>query len=72
MKKHAGVEDIHRVMRRNRLRWYGHLQRKEDGDQVKMCMNFEFDGTRGAGRPRNTWKATVKEDMKAMNIEEGE
>ena len=32
MKKHAGVEDIHRVMRRNRLRWYGHLQRKEDGD----------------------------------------
>ena len=72
IRRHASVEDIHKVMRRNRLRWYGHVQRKDDSDWVKRCMNFEFDGTRGAGRPRNTWKVTVKEDMKAMNIEEGE
>ena len=72
LRRHAGVENIHKVMRRNRLRWYGHVQRKEDGDWVKKCMNIEFDGTRGAGRPRNTWRATVREDMKAMNIEDRE
>ena len=72
IRRHAGVENIHHVIRRNRLRWYGHVQRKDENDWVKSCMNIEFDGIRGVGRPVNTWEATVKDDMKAMNIDGSE
>jgi len=32
------LEDIISVLQRNRLRWYGHVLRKEDNDWVKKCM----------------------------------
>ena len=69
IRRHAGVERIHDVMRRNRLRWYGHVKRKDGDDWVKSCMDFEFDGTRGVGRPMNSWEGTVKDDLAAMNID---
>ena len=72
IRRHAGVENIHAVMRRNRLRWYGHVQRKDDDDWVKSCMNIAFDGRRSVGRPMTTWETTVKDDMNALNIDGSE
>ena len=72
IRRHAGVENIHAVMRRNRLRWYGHVQRKDDDDWVKSCMNIAFDGRRSVGRPTTTWETTVKDDMNALNIDGSE
>ena len=44
------LEDIISVLQRNRLRWYGHVLRKEDNDWVKKCMEYEVEGTRPGGR----------------------
>jgi hypothetical protein len=33
----VGVEAISDVCMRNRLRWFGHVERKEDDDWVKRC-----------------------------------
>ena len=41
-----GVDLIISVLQRNRLRWYGHVLRKEDNDWVKKCMEYEVEGTR--------------------------
>jgi hypothetical protein len=30
--KHLGIESVTDVMRRGRLRWYGHVERKNDED----------------------------------------
>ena len=46
------LEDIISVLQRNRLRWHGHLLRKEDNDWVKKCMDYKVEGTRPRGRER--------------------
>ena len=51
-------------MRRGRLRWFGHVKRKEVDDWVSACRNLEVAGSRGRGRPRMTWRAQLDGDMK--------
>jgi hypothetical protein len=46
------VEPIVEVCRRNRLRWFGHVERKGDDDWVKRCTRMEVEGNRPRGRPR--------------------
>ena len=33
------------ILQQNRLRWYGHVLRKEDTDWVKKCMEYEVEGS---------------------------
>ncbi len=40
-------------MRRRRLRWFGHVERKKVDDWVNACRNLEVAGCRGRGRPKN-------------------
>ena len=56
------------MVRRNRLRWCGHVERKADGDWVKGCTNLNLEGTRPRGRPKKTWMEVVKNDMKIMGL----
>ena len=35
-------------MRRSRLRWFGHVVRKDDQQWVKKCMDFKVDGSAGS------------------------
>jgi len=47
--------DITSLLQQNRLRWYGHVLRKDDNDWVKKCMEHEVVGSRPRGRPKRTW-----------------
>ena len=38
------VDDIALVLQQNRLRWYGHVLRKDDDHWVKKCMEYEVEG----------------------------
>ena len=60
----CGLKDIAVVMKRNRLRWYGHVMRREEGDPLKTVREVTAPGSRPRGRPKKTWSATVKEDLK--------
>jgi len=53
------------VLQQNRLRWYGHVLRKDDDDWVKKCMEYEVQGPRPRGRPKRTWREVVREDCLA-------
>ena len=48
------------VLQQNRLRWYGHVLRKEDNDWVKKCMEYKVEGARPRGRPKKTWREIVE------------
>ena len=63
-----GVDDIAFVLQQNRLRWYGHVLRKEDDDSVKKCMEYEVEGPRPRGRPKRTWREVVREDCQARKM----
>ena len=58
-----GIEGVEEVVRRGRLRWFGHVERKEADDWVSKCRNLVVVGGVKKGRPRKTWMECVKEDM---------
>jgi len=45
-RERLALGDIISVLQQNRLRWYGHVLRKEDNDWVKKCMEYEAGGAR--------------------------
>ena len=63
-----GVDDIAFVLQQNRLRWYGHVLRKDDDDWVKKCMEYEVEGPRPWGRPKRTWTEVVRGDCQARKL----
>jgi len=59
LRERLGVDDIAFILQQNRLRWYGHVLRKDD-DRVKKCMEYEVEGPRPRGRPKRLSERTVK------------
>ncbi|MBJ5627073.1 hypothetical protein JGG67_22900, partial [Salmonella enterica subsp. enterica serovar Derby] len=68
LREQVGVEAVSDVLRRNRLRWFGHVERKAHDDWVKKCTVMEVEGKRPKGRPRKTWMEVVRNDMKQMHL----
>jgi len=48
-RERLGVDDIALILQQNRLRWYGHVLRKDDDDWAKKCMEYGKD-QRGPGK----------------------
>ena len=59
------IEKISDVMRCNRLRWMGHVLRKEGNDWVKKSMEMTVEGR---GRPKMTWEKVFERDMKVRGL----
>src|SRR5260221_13079558 len=68
LRERMGVEAIAVVVKRNRLRRFGHVERKDDGDWMKGCTVLEEEGQKPRGRPKKTWMDVVKRDMKEMGL----
>ena len=68
LRERLGIEAIEDVVRRNRLMWFGHLERKEDSCLVKKCITVQVDGKRPSGRPRLMWRQIVESDMKKIRL----
>ena len=56
------------VVRRGRLRWFGHVERKSGDDWVSACRNVVVAGVRCVGRGRKTWYECVKDNMKVLSL----
>ena len=49
-----GSQSMDEVVRRGRLRWFVHVERKSGDDWVSACRNVVVAGVRCAGRGRKT------------------
>ena len=38
-----------------RLRWFGHLKRRDENSILRRAMELEVEGRRPVGRPKKTW-----------------
>ena len=52
LRERLGIDMI-LILQQNRLRWYGHVLRKEGTDWVKKCMEYDVEGSRPRGRPKS-------------------
>ena len=41
-----GLEPVSLMIKKSRLRWFGHVERKDDNDWVKRCVTWEAVGIR--------------------------
>ena len=63
-----GIESVVEVVRRSRLRWFGHVERLSADNWVSVCRGIEVAGSRGRGRGRKTWNECVVEDMRRLRL----
>ena len=66
------VVEISKKVQEGRLRWYGHLLRREEDHVGKRTMEMEVNGRRRRGRPRKRWKDCVGEDLRVKGLDEVE
>jgi len=72
MRQEMGVMAINNAIKLGRLRWFGHVKRREEGNWVRRCMDMEIEGRNPKGRPKRTWRQVVREDLRLMGVEEEE
>jgi hypothetical protein len=65
-----GVDNVCDKLAVNRLRWFGHVVRKDEGDVVKRVWRMNVGDKMTRGRPEITWMQVVKKDMKARGVQE--
>ena len=69
IRKMVGVAPIQDKLRENRLRWFGHVQRRPIEAVVRRCDTGVAEGTsRGSGRPRLKWENSVNRDMTLLDL----
>ena len=53
-------------IRKRKWGWLGHTLRKPIEDITRQALEWNPQGKRGRGRPKNTWRRTVLEEAKGM------
>jgi hypothetical protein len=49
-------------IRKRKFRWIGHTLKKDDEQTSKVALQWNPQGNRGSGRPRNSWRrSTLRE-----------
>ena len=62
------VSPIDEVMRGVRLRWFGHVQRRDANKVTRRVMELAIPGARRRGRPKKTCHQQIKEDMTGVSV----
>ena len=61
-------EAIDQLAMANSVCWYDHVLRSEDGDVLRMALDFEVEGQRKKERLKRTWKMQVDEENKKVGL----
>ena len=66
----AQVGQFGEKTREARLRWYGHVLRKDDGYIGRRVLRMKLPGKKKWGRPKRRFMDVVKEDMAEVEVTE--
>ncbi|XP_059285302.1 uncharacterized protein LOC132038635 [Lycium ferocissimum] len=67
----VGVASVEDKMREVRLRWFGHVKRRDTDAPMRRCERLAMDGfRRGRGRPKKYWGEVIRHDMAQLQLTE--
>ena len=47
----VGVDDLEEHLRQKKLRWFGHMVRRDEEAEIKKVLELKIEGRRKRGRP---------------------
>ena len=62
------IDDIGEVMQQNRLRWFGHVERRDELCWLKRIETLQADDNGVKGRPKKRWREVLREDMREETL----
>ena len=60
----VGVNDLEVHLRQKRLRWFGHIVRRDEEVEKKKVFELKIEERKKRGRPVKRWIDVVEEDMR--------
>jgi len=71
IRERVGVAPLEDKLRETILRWFGHVKRRSASELVRMCKVLDLlQYRRGRGRPKTSWNAVIRSDMKSLGLTE--
>ena len=62
------VGEITKKVQERKLKWYGHVMRREEHHVGRRAMEMKVQGRRKKGRPKRRWLDKVKDDIKEKGL----
>ncbi|XP_075096104.1 uncharacterized protein LOC142174207 [Nicotiana tabacum] len=63
----VGVAAIEDKLRESRLRWFGHVRKRDMDAPVRRCERWTMTGLRkGRSRPKKYWGVVTRQDMSVL------
>ena len=60
--------EITKKVQEKRLKWYGHVMRREEHRVGRRAMEMKVQGRRKRGIPKRRWLDKVKDDIKEKGL----
>ncbi|VFQ90818.1 unnamed protein product [Cuscuta campestris] len=71
IRRQVGMVPVEDKLREARLRWFGHVRRRDADALVRRCERITvFGGSRGRGRPKNNWEEVIRQDLGLLTLTE--
>jgi len=65
-----GMANISDKIREGRLRWFGHVKRRQMTAPVRSVETLIIEGKRGRGRPKLSWDEQIRQDLRDLHLSE--
>ncbi|VFQ79507.1 unnamed protein product [Cuscuta campestris] len=71
IQRQVGMAPMEDKLWEARLRWFGHVRRRDVDAHVRRCESITvIGGSRGRGRPRKNWKEMIRQDLGLLELTE--
>ena len=70
--RRCGLGDILKVLKKGRMRWFGHVVRRGEDEPLAKVGMVQAPGRAPRGRPKKTWRKCVEDVMRENEITEAD
>ena len=62
------VTPVTKKVTEKRLKWYGHVKRRDEGHVIRRMLDARVTGKRRRGRQKTRWKDSCKRDVESVGL----